>query len=62
MAVCTPRRGATIVLDVLESLPGPLVFRRDSSSDARELALYLTLWFACRTERRRRRRWVQAGA
>ena len=48
-AVCTPRHGPTVVLDVLESSPGPLVFRRDESEDARELASHLGRWFATRT-------------
>ncbi len=54
IAVCTPEEGSPIVLDVLESTPGPLIFRRDSSEDGRELAAYLARWFATRTRARRK--------
>ncbi len=50
IATCTAASGRTIVLDILESWPGPIVFRCDHSDDGRELAQHVAEWFAANTE------------
>ncbi len=50
IATCTSPSGRTIVLDILESWPGPIVFRCDHSADGRELAQHVAEWLADNTE------------
>ena len=50
IATCTTGAEPPIVLDVLESWPGPVIFRRDHSADGRELAHHVAAWFEANAE------------
>ena len=52
VATCTTPAGRTIILDVLESWPGPVIFRRDHSAEGRELAHHVAAWFEREVEPR----------